>query len=169
MGKERKLVGILQNMKYLGIDFGTKKVGFAQSDDEGRLAFPLMISPNDAQLFKDTMELIREMKFGTIVIGESVDQKGKPNPVAKEARAFGAKLESAADVIIAYEKEWYSTVEARKQPGNEGTREVDDQAAAIVLQRYLDKVHGPVISNDEEFVEEDDEEDNKSDRGNDNW
>jgi putative Holliday junction resolvase len=152
-------------MKYLGIDFGTKKVGFAQSDDEGRLAFPLMISPNDAQLFKDTTELIREMKFSTVIIGESVDQKGKPNPLAKVAREFGAKLENTCDVIVAYEKEWYSTVEARKQPGKEGSHDVDDQAAAIVLQRYLDKVNGPGIAEDEEL--EDDEE--ESDTAKDNW
>lgn len=145
-------------MKYLGIDFGTKKVGFAQSDDEGRLAFPLMISPNDAQLLKDTTELIREMKIGTVVIGESVDQKGKPNPIAKDARAFGMTLESSCDVVVVFEKEWYSTVEARKQPGKEGSHDVDDQAAAIVLQRYLDKVNGPTIS-DEEEVDDDDEED----------
>lgn len=150
-------------MKYLGIDFGSKKVGFAQSDDEGRLAFPLMISLNDAQLFKDTTELIREMKVGVVVIGESVDQKGKPNPIAKEARAFGAKIESACDVVIAYEKEWYSTVEARKQPGKEGDHEVDDQAAAIVLQRYLDKKNGPVIL--EESAEEEEEMEAKDD----NW
>lgn len=143
-------------MKYLGIDFGSKKVGFAQSDDEGRLAFPLMISPNDAQLLKDTVELIRAMKFSTVVIGESVDAKGKPNPIAKEARMFGAKLENACDVVIVYEKEWYSTVEARKQPGKEGSHEVDDQAAAIVLQRYLDKVNGPGIAQDEEERDDDD-------------
>lgn len=152
-------------MKYLGIDFGTKKVGFAQSDEEGRIAFPLMISPNDAQLFKDTTELIREMKIGTVVIGESVDQKGKPNPIAKEARGFGMKLESACDVVVVFEKEWYSTVEARKQPGKEGNHEVDDQAAAIVLQRYLDKVNGPGTAEDE--VPEEDEE--ESDTSNDNW
>lgn len=151
-------------MKYLGIDFGTKKVGFAQSDDEGRLAFPLMICPNDGQLFKDTTALIRELKFGTVVIGESVDQKGKPNPLAKEARTFGAKIESACDVAIIYEKEWYSTVEARKQPGKEGDHNVDDSSAAIVLQRYLDKKNGPGISTEEEL--EDDEE---SDTQSDNW
>lgn len=153
-------------MKYLGIDFGSKKVGFAQSDDEGCIAFPLMISPNDAQLFKDTLELIRAMKFTTIVIGESVDQKGKPNPIAKEARAFGKRLEDECDVQIAYEKEWYSTVEARKQPGNEGNHEVDDQAAAIVLQRYLDKVNGPGVAADEEFEEDDDD---TTDTKSDNW
>jgi putative Holliday junction resolvase len=151
-------------MKYLGIDFGTKKVGFAQSDDEGRLAFPLMICPNDGQLFKDTTELIRELRFGTVIIGESVDRNGEPNPIAKEARAFGAKLESACDVIIVYEREWYSTVEARRQPGKEGNHNVDDQAAAIVLQRYLDKKNGPGIS-----AEEDLEDDEESDTRSDNW
>lgn len=152
-------------MKYLGIDFGTKKVGFAQSDDDGRLAFPLMISPRDGALLKDTLELVRAMKFTTIVIGESVDQKGKPNPIAKEARAFGKQLEDACDVQIVFEKEWFSTVEARKQPGKEGDHDVDDQAAAIVLQRYLDKVNGPGTSSDEEYEDDDDEADTSSD----NW
>ncbi len=145
-------------MKYLGIDFGSKKVGFAQSDDEARMAFPLMISPNDKLLLSDTIELIREMKIGAVVIGESVDGKGKPNAIAKAARTFAASLENAVDVKIFFEKEWYSTVEARKQPGNEGNHEVDDQAAAIVLQRYLDKTNGPSLDEEVFGAEEDDEE-----------
>lgn len=143
-------------MKYLGIDFGSKKVGFAQSDDEGRIAFPLMIAPNDAILLKDTLELIREMKFSIVVIGESVDGKGKANPIAKDARKFGAQIENAIDVKIVFEKEWYSTVEARKQPGNEGNHNVDDQAAAIVLQRYLDKINGPGTYYEDGEVDDDD-------------
>jgi RNAse H-fold protein YqgF len=146
-------------MKYLCIDYGSKKVGFAQSDDDGQIAFPLMISPNDNALFKDTLELVRQLKIGTVVFGESVDAKGKLNPIAKETRAFAAKLENKVEVKIAFEKEWYSTIEARKQPGNEGSHEVDDQAAAIILQRYLDKVNGPKAGEDEyEAVEKDTEE-----------
>ncbi len=154
-------------MKYLGIDYGTKKVGFAQSDDDGCLAFPLMIAPNDATLLKDILELIREMKFTTVVIGESVDGNGKPNAIAKEARALGAKIENTIDVRVVFEKEWYSTVEARKQPGKEGNHEVDDQAAAIVLQRHLDKINGPGVADDEVFGEDDDN-DNDT-RTNDSW
>ena len=145
-------------MKYLGIDYGSKKVGFAQSDDDGRLAFPLMISPNDKSLLKDTIELIREIKINVVVVGESVDGNGKPNAIAKEARKFALQIENAIDVTIVFEKEWYSTVEARKQPGKEGDHEVDDQAAAIVLQRYLDKVNGPSIVDEEELNEDDEEE-----------
>lgn len=153
-------------MKYLGIDYGSKKLGFAQSDDEGNFAFPLMISPNDKNILKDTVELIREIKIGGVVIGESVDGKGKPNPIAKEARAFGKSLEDVIDVRIAFEKEWYSTVEARTQNGKESSREVDDQAAAIILQRYLDKINGPRTADEEFVAEEDDSEDSSV---NDNW
>lgn len=150
-------------MKYLGIDYGSKKVGFAQSDDEGRMAFPLMISPNDKSLLKDTIEVIRAMKINVIVVGESVDSKGKPNAIAKEARKFGAQIESVVDVKVVFEKEWYSTVEARKQPGKEDSHEVDDQAAAIVLQRYLDKVNGPVIADEEAVTDDEVEDDNAKD------
>lgn len=144
-------------MKYLGIDYGSKKVGFAQSDDEGRIAFPLMIAPNDAVLMKDILELIREMKFSVVVIGESVDGNGKPNKIAKEARTLATKIEDAVDIKVVFEKEWYSTVEARKQPGNEGNHQVDDQAAAIVLQRYLDKINGPGVYEEKEEGEDDSE------------
>ena len=62
-------------------------------------------------------------------------------------------------VKVVFEKEWYSTVEARKQPGNEGNHNVDDQAAAIVLQRYLDKVNGPGTYEELEDSDDDEEDD----------
>lgn len=146
-------------MKYLCIDYGSKKVGFAQSDDDGQIAFPLMISPNDNTLLKDTLELVKQLKISTVVFGESMDSKGKLNPIAKETRSFATKLEGKVDIKIAFEKEWYSTTEARKQPGKEGSHDVDDQAAAIILQRYLDRVNGPKSGDDEyDAAEKEDEE-----------
>ncbi len=145
-------------MKYLGIDYGSKKVGFSESDDEGKMAYPMMISANDKNLLRDTLEVIRSLKIHTVVIGESVDSKGKLNEIAKEARSFAMKIEKEVDVSIAFEKEWYSTVEARRQPGKEGSHEVDDQAAAIILQRYLDKVNGPGQYEEEDNEEEGEEE-----------
>ena len=141
-------------MKYLGIDFGTKKVGVANSDEDGRLAFPMMICPNDKSLMTDILEIARAMKISVIVIGESVDGSGKPNPVARLAREFAIELEyDLSNVKIVFEKEWYSSVEARRI---DGERDVDDRAAAIILQRYLDRVNGPIddIDTDEEEEEE---------------
>lgn len=142
-------------MKYLGIDFGSKKVGYAESDDDGVLAFPMMIAENNKALLADTLEIIRALKIHTVVIGESLDGKGKPNPIAKAAREFGIQLEDSCDVNVVFEKEWYTTVEARRQP--EANDNVDDAAAALILQRYLDKINPKKYA--EEAVEgEDDEE-----------
>lgn len=142
-------------MKYLGIDFGSKKVGYAESDDDGVLAFPMMIAENNKSLLADTLEIIKALRIHTVVIGESLDGKGKPNPIAKAAREFGIKLEDACDVKVVFEKEWYTTAEARKQP--EANDNVDDAAAALILQRYLDKVN-PKKYAEEEVEGEDDEE-----------
>lgn len=142
-------------MKYLGIDFGSKKVGYAESDDDGVLAFPMMIAENNKSLLADTLEIIKALRIHTVVIGESLDGKGKPNPIAKAAREFGIELEDACDVKVVFEKEWYTTVEARKQP--EANNNVDDAAAALILQRYLDKVN-PKKYAEEEAEGEDDEE-----------
>lgn len=149
-------------MKYLGIDYGSKKVGFANSDDDGMMAYPLMISPNDKNILKDTLDLIREMKISTVVIGESVDGNGKLNQIGKEARSFGVSIENSIDVKVVFEKEWFSTVEARKSPGKENEREVDDQAAAIVLQRHLDKINGPGKYEEENKEEESEEEEDNN-------
>lgn len=142
-------------MKYLGIDFGSKKVGYAESDDDGVLAFPMMIAENNKSLLADTLEIVRALKIHTVVIGESLDGKGRPNPIAKAAREFGVQLEDSCDVNVVFEKEWYTTVEARRQP--DANHNVDDAAAALILQRYLDKVN-PKKYASEEVEGEDDEE-----------
>lgn len=131
-------------MKYLGIDYGHKKVGFAESDELGMLAFPMMISHNDDNLMRDTLEIIKAMNFGAIVIGESLDLNGKPNKIVEEVKTFAKELEEKCkelklNIGINFEKEWLTTVEARRQP--EAKRDVDDSAAALILQRYLDKIN----------------------------
>lgn len=145
-------------MKYLGIDYGTKKVGFAESDGEGKLAFPMMISENNKDLLSDTLEIVKGCSIDAIVMGLSLDQDGKENPVAKKAKAFGDELsekliEKNLKVKVIYEKEWFTTVEARRQP--EAKENVDDAAAALILQRYLDKVKP------KEYAEESDEEESE--------
>lgn len=133
-------------MKYLSIDYGTKKVGIATSDDEGRMAYPCMIAENNKTLLKDIGELVREMKINEIVIGESLDENGKPNPVMKEVRAFAVTLENTLDIPIHFEKEFMTSLEARRF---QGKHIVDDSAAALILQRYLDRVNKVVAADDE--------------------
>src|SRR3989338_1722735 len=64
------------HMKILGIDYGTKRIGVAISDENNRLAFPKEIVPSDINTFKTLGEVIEREKIMEIVVGESVDFSG---------------------------------------------------------------------------------------------
>ena len=131
-------------MRYLGIDYGTKKIGLALSDEEGRMGFPHGVFPNTARLIDDVLALIELKQVGAVVMGDSRDFKGNENPVAKDARAFGTQLERRIGIPVHYELEMLTTQEARRN--FEGVREsgsgsvvVDASAAALILTSFLDK------------------------------
>lgn len=124
-------------MKYLGIDYGTKRIGIAISDDEGTFAFPYSIIPADTTLFESIKIIVEKEKVESIVIGESVASNGAPNELVEQSLRFKKKLETFFSVPVYFEREGYSTVEAHRYQVKAGNR--DDSAAAIILQRYLDK------------------------------
>ena len=66
-------------MKYLGIDYGEKRVGVAISNDECSVAFPREVLPNDSGLTNQITEICVREKVGAIVIGESKNFEGKEN------------------------------------------------------------------------------------------
>lgn len=140
-------------MKYLCIDYGKKKVGIATSDEGGEMAFPCMVIENNKTLLLEIKQLCKELKIGAIVMGESLDQNGKPNTIAKEARAFAVQLEDTLDLPLSFEKEWMTSVHARAM--QDGKEVVDDSAAALILQRYLDKKNKVVASEEGEGGEDD--------------
>lgn len=131
-------------MRYLGIDFGTKKVGLALSDESGAMGFPHGILPNSPRLLAEVSALIAKENVGAIVIGESLDFSGKENPVAKDARAFGEELSEATGLPVSYEFEALTSQEASRSI--DGTRErqanpIDASAAALILTSYLSRSH----------------------------
>lgn len=126
-------------MRYLGIDYGEKKLGIAVSDEEGKFAFPfsIILNKNKENVVKDIQNILKEKNIKNIVIGESLDLKGLPNKILEETKIFAKKLkEEKEDINIFFEKEWLSTIEARRFNDR---KDADDGAAAIILQRFLDK------------------------------
>lgn len=138
-------------MRYLGIDYGLKKVGVAASDEEGRLAFPKAILPNDENLLREIAKICKEEKIEGVVFGESRTLEGNPNKILDESLRFKRALEQKTGLPVYLEKEFMTTLEARrtKKVAEEelGRREkkipkeVDASAAALILQRHLDKVN----------------------------
>ncbi len=124
-------------MKYLGIDYGAKRVGLAVSDDAGTIAFPRATVPNDEKVFSQLAKLVAYEKIGAIVVGDTRSHSGKDNPVTSEAESFVAALQGAVAVPIERIWEMWSSIEASRY-APEGKGHDDASAAAIILQRFLD-------------------------------
>ncbi|KKP64947.1 MAG: hypothetical protein UR62_C0003G0026 [Candidatus Nomurabacteria bacterium GW2011_GWF2_35_12] len=141
-------------MKFLGIDYGTKRIGVAISDEKKVLAFPKEIVLNDSSSLKKLEEIIKTENISEIIIGESIDFSGKLNALSARIEVFILELKNKFNLPIHKQKEFLTSVEARKAGRNKKflsqsqvhsrlkqikSGRVDASAAALILQRYLDK------------------------------
>ena len=136
-------------MRYLGIDYGAKRIGLSISDEDGKIAFPYKIIKNDLELVDSIHNICGHENISAIILGESHDLSGKPNKIMGSIEEFKRNLEGELDLPIYFEKEFMTSIFAR---GNIGKKEndarknkkdkdvkIDDSAAALILQRYLDR------------------------------
>lgn len=136
-------------MKYLGIDYGTKTIGTAISDNEGRMAFPYKNVKNDMMFLDAIHNICGEEEISGIVMGESMDLSGKPNKIMGSVEELVKNLEADLGLPVYLQKEFmtssYSSTQATKDIYSERKikkeKEVKDdrKAAVLILQRYLDK------------------------------
>lgn len=126
----------LRAMKYLGIDYGTKRTGIAISDDEGSFAFPREIVLTSV-LSEYILATIATEEISGIVVGESLASNGIHNSVDEKVKSFFENIKNKISIPIFFEGEGYSSVEAHRYQTQKGSR--DDSAAAVILQRFLDK------------------------------
>lgn len=129
--------GILKRMRILGIDYGTKKVGIALSDDMQTLAFPKAVLKNAPPLMREIKGMVAEGGVGEIVVGQSLKLSGEENLIMENIRRFVERLEKEVGLPVHLEPEFLTSVEARKSGMPEAL--IDASAAALILQRFLDK------------------------------
>jgi putative Holliday junction resolvase len=142
-----------KDMKYMGIDYGTKRVGIAVSDDNGMIAFPRIILENTPKLLSEILEMIQSEGINEIVVGESLDQQGNRNAIMDDVDAFVGELEKLSGVMIHMQGEQFTShflksfdftksIEkpvSRERKTSHTPQYQDAQAAASILQRFLDK------------------------------
>ncbi|RUA08912.1 MAG: Holliday junction resolvase RuvX [Fusobacteria bacterium] len=133
--------------KYLSLDVGDVRIGVAKSDIMGMIATPLeVIDRRKTKAVKRIKELCEEHGTKSIVIGIPKSLDGTEKRQAEKVREFMAKLSKKIDGIEFIEiDERLSTVSADKMLQAKGVKgainkrkTVDQVAAAIILQTYLD-------------------------------
>lgn len=122
-------------MRLMGIDYGTKRVGVALSDESGKMAFPHIVLNNDEKLLEKLEEIISERGVGEIVIGHSLGRDGAANAVHAEVEELIGDLTLRVGLPIHLEPEQYSTQEALREQGR--TAQTDASAAAIILNSFI--------------------------------
>ena len=122
--------------KYLGIDYGEKRVGVAVSDNEAMVAFPKVVLENDQDLIKKIVEFCIGNEVGAVVIGESKNNKGEDNKINPKIIVFKRDLGNAIKVPIFLEPEFMTSLQVENTFGK--TDMLDASAASIILQTYMD-------------------------------
>jgi putative holliday junction resolvase len=137
-------------MRCLGIDFGSSRIGIAISDELGMLAHPLETIPNDSLFLSKLRKIVLEKGISRIVVGIPRNMDGSYGPAAEKAKLFFSQLKSEfPGVQLISWDERLTTVEAQRLLHAAGrdikkSRPVIDQVAAqVLLQSYLDSVAGP--------------------------
>ncbi|RBY79433.1 Holliday junction resolvase RuvX [Blastococcus sp. TF02-09] len=137
--------------RVLGVDVGTVRVGLALSDPTGTLASPLetLKRAKDGADLDRLAALVVEHEVTEVVVGEPRHLSGASGASADDAAAYSQALaDRIADVPVFLIDERLSTVTAAshlRQGGidSRNQRSVIDQAAAVViLQQYLDSRRG---------------------------
>jgi len=133
-------------MRILGLDHGTRRVGVAVSDEMHMIALPLeYIAPEPfADFLARLKEILREKEIELILIGMPRNMDGSYGPAALKVQEFAAALKDAVTVPLKLWDERLTTTQAQKFLIQGGMRrekrkeKVDQTAAAILLQSYLD-------------------------------
>jgi len=123
-------------MKYLGIDFGSKRIGLAVSDENAEFAFPLSVLPNSEKAVEEIAEICREKNVSTIVVGDSENFQMQKNEIMKEVAPFADRLKKISGLPIVMHPEFLSSQEAERIQGKNDM--LDASAAAIILKSFLE-------------------------------
>ena len=129
--------------RVLGLDVGERRIGIAISTPEGGLAIPFRIIDvqGDQADARAIIELARSENASLVIIGHPLSMDGTVGPQARKVEAFAKTLQEESGLQVELCDERLSTAQARRSlsPTSKRRVPVDDVAASIILQSYLDR------------------------------
>jgi len=121
--------------KILGVDYGTKNIGLAISDDLQKQAFAYDTLRMSAKLISGITQICADEKIDKIVIGLPISLSGNYSAKTEEVVQFIHLLEATTKLMVETEDERLTSVQAhRLQSGHK----IDEASAQLILQQYLD-------------------------------
>lgn len=142
----RKESGRMGGVRILGLDFGTKRIGVALSDElaitaQAVCAIERRIPGKD---FAEIINFIKENNVTEVVVGLPISMNGSYSAKTKEAAEFADTLAKRIDIPVKTWDERLSTLQAERTlleadvSRAKRKRVMDKLAAQVILQSYLD-------------------------------
>ena len=133
--------------RVLGLDLGQSRIGVAISDPARRMAVPMGTvrtgAPDD---MKAIAAIVKEHAVTAIVVGEPLSLSGRKGEAADHADKFAQALRGFLGLPVFLQDERLTSVQAERRlseagvKGRDRRRVVDQTAAALILQAYLDTI-----------------------------
>lgn len=138
-------------MRCMAIDYGEKRVGLALSEERGELALPwkTLEYRGDAATAAAIVAEASSAAVTTLVLGLPLSLNGSEGTAALRVRRLGAAIAARAAMPIVYWDERFTTAAAQRSlqqmevRGKRQRQVVDQVAAALLLQSYLDAQRVP--------------------------
>jgi putative Holliday junction resolvase len=135
----------------MAIDWGQRRIGIALSDESGAIASPHTVVKRSDSLERDLddiADISRKNDVALVVFGLPIRLDGSRGPEAVGVLEVAGKLGEKVDVPVTTWDERLSTAAAEKAliKGDVSRKKrrglVDQVAAALILQSYLDSGSG---------------------------
>lgn len=136
-------------MRIIGLDYGSKTVGVALSDELGVTAQPLItIERKSENKLRKTLAQIEEIiaanEVSFVVLGYPKNMNNTDGPRVEATKEFKEHLERRTGLEVVLWDERLTTMESERILMEAGVRRehrkeyIDKMAAAIILQSYMD-------------------------------
>jgi putative Holliday junction resolvase len=126
-------------VKYLGVDFGLRKLGIASGDDETGLAFPVGNVDGGEGAIDAVIEAAQAEAVDALVVGLPIPAVYSPTKQLELTKRFVRDLEAASGMKVFVVDEQFTSAMARSAQAEFGSNFPEDAiAATILLQAFLD-------------------------------
>lgn len=128
-------------MKYLGIDFGLRKIGTAVGDDGSHVAVPFALLPGGSDAAMRITQFAKQEGVEAFVVGLPIPTEAHQSEEQLERTVkFVNQLAELSDLPVQVVDEQFSSAEARRVQREYGaTASEDEIAAMLILQAYFDQ------------------------------
>ncbi|PIR93499.1 Holliday junction resolvase RuvX [Candidatus Falkowbacteria bacterium CG10_big_fil_rev_8_21_14_0_10_43_10] len=122
--------------KYLGVDYGTKRIGLAIGGSDSKTAVVFGTANNIDEIVK----IVKEEDIDAVVLGKPYSVADRGHELPENFRKFAGELKSKISAEIIFEDERLSSKYADSLIGDKKTKASRDEIAAVsILQGHFDK------------------------------